>query len=135
MQKMQQYHRPITHEEYESASPWGLYTSIDLYDCDPSAIRSEDVIREYTHELCDKLGVNRFGETQIVEFGDDPRVHGYSMVQLIETSLVSAHFAEDTNTAYIDVFSCKYYDTQVAVDLSKKYFQSDDAIVNVNLRK
>jgi hypothetical protein len=34
-------------------------------------------------------------------------------VQLIETSLISAHFANLTNTVYLDVFSCKPYDPEV----------------------
>jgi S-adenosylmethionine/arginine decarboxylase-like enzyme len=32
---------------------------------------------------------------------------GYTLVQLIETSNITAHFVEETNDVYIDVFSCK----------------------------
>jgi len=44
------------------------------------------------------------------------------MTQLIETSLLSAHFANDTNAAYIDIFSCKEYAPSVASAFCKKFF-------------
>ena len=47
---------------------------------------------------------------------------GYSMVQLIETSLISGHFANDTNSAYLDIFSCKGYEPAVVEEFSKAFF-------------
>jgi len=72
---------------------WGIASSIDIYECDPDLIRNEDAIRRFTVDLCNLIKMKRFGETQVVHFGEDERVSGYSMVQLIETSLISAHFA------------------------------------------
>jgi S-adenosylmethionine decarboxylase len=109
---------------HEASSAWGLSTAVDVYDCDPFAIRSREHIVRFTHELCNLLGVKRFGETQVVRFGDDPRIHGYSMVQLIETSLVSGHFAEESNAAYIDIFSCKWYDSAQAVRFTQEFFRA-----------
>jgi len=45
------------------------------------------------------------------------------MTQLIETSLISAHFANQSNTTYLDVFSCKAYDPKTVADFSKKFFK------------
>ena len=106
------------------SQPWGLLTCIDLYDCDPETIRNALKIRHFVSELCERIGMKRFGETQIIHFGEDERVAGYSMTQLIETSLISAHFANQTNTTYLDVFSCKTYDPQAVVDYAKGFFQA-----------
>ncbi|MFH1426426.1 MAG: S-adenosylmethionine decarboxylase [Candidatus Kerfeldbacteria bacterium] len=122
-------------DEYDETGAWGLYTSIDLYGCEPELLRDEENIRNYTHELCDRLGVKRFEDTKIVEFGDDPRVHGYSMVQLIESSLVSGHFANESDAVYMDIFSCKFYDVNVVVETSKKFFKTENYILHTNLRK
>ena len=92
---------------------WGIASSIDIYECDPDHIRSADYIRQFVVDLCELIEMKRFGETQVVHFGEDEKVAGYSMVQLIETSLISAHFANLTNTTYLDVFSCKPYDPEV----------------------
>ncbi len=112
-------------EIHPTDSPlWGLLTCIDLYKCDPDIIRDAQKIRQFVVELCDLIEMKRFGETQVVHFGEDERVAGYSMTQLIETSLISAHFANQTNTTYLDVFSCKAYDPQAVVDFAKGFFQA-----------
>ncbi|PJZ70786.1 S-adenosylmethionine decarboxylase [Leptospira perolatii] len=102
---------------------WGLLTSIDLEGCNPDLIRDADAIKRYVLELCDLIEMKRFGETVVVHFGEDERVAGYSMFQLIETSCISAHFANETNTSYIDIFSCKGYDPKVAAEFTKQFFQ------------
>jgi len=102
---------------------WGLSSCIDLYDCDLELMRDEEAVRKFAHALCDRIKMRRYGETQVVHFGDDPRVNGFSMTQLIETSLVSAHFAEDSRAIYLDVFSCAPYDPKDAAEFALKYFK------------
>ncbi len=113
---------------------WGLACSFDIYDCDPETIRNADKIKQFVKELCDLIEMKRFGETQVVHFGEDEKVAGYSMVQLIETSLISAHFANLTNTTYLDVFSCKPYDPATVKEFATKFFNGKRCTVNTNLR-
>ena len=114
---------------------WGIASAIDIYHCDPERIRSAEVIRNFCVELCELIEMKRFGDTQVVHFGEDERVAGYSMVQLIETSLISAHFANLTNTTYLDVFSCKPYDPEVVNSFSQTYFGGTYSVLNVTLRR
>ena len=86
---------------------WGISTSIDIYNCNPQKIRDSNYIKQFVNDLCDTIAMKRFGETQVIHFGEDEKVAGFSMTQLIETSLISAHFANLTNTIYLDVFSCQ----------------------------
>lgn len=113
---------------------WGMASAIDIYDCDPEKIRSADTIRCFVSELCELIEMKRFGETQVVDFGEDERVAGYSMVQLIETSLISAHFANLTNAVYLDVFSCKPYDPEIVQNFSQHYFGGHHSRISVTLR-
>ena len=114
---------------------WGIASSIDIYDCDPGTIRSADAIRRFVVDLCELIEMKRFGETQVVHFGEDDRVAGYSMVQLIETSLISAHFANLTNTTYLDVFSCKAYDPEIVRIFSQSYFGGSRSNLTVTMRQ
>lgn len=114
---------------------WGIASSIDIYDCDPEKIRSADHICQFVKDLCDLIEMKRFGETQVVHFGEDERVAGFSMVQLIETSLISAHFANQTNATYLDVFSCKPYDPEVVREFARDYFGGQRTSMNVTLRQ
>ena len=53
-----------------------------------------------------------YKEPQIVMFGTGNK-KGYTLVQLIETSNITAHFVEESNDMYLDVFSCKPFDAEV----------------------
>ncbi|HXV68121.1 MAG TPA: S-adenosylmethionine decarboxylase [Nitrospira sp.] len=112
---------------------WGLCAAVDLQDCDPDLIRNADHIKRYVVELCKLIGMKRFGECQVVDFGEG-RVAGYSMVQLISTSLISGHFANDTNNAYLDIFSCKGYEPEVVEAFSKDFFGARRSTATVTLR-
>jgi S-adenosylmethionine/arginine decarboxylase-like enzyme len=107
------------------SQPWGLLSCIDLYGCDPDIIRDAEKIKRFVAELCALIQMKRFGETQVVHFGEDERVAGFSMTQLIETSLISAHFANASNTTYLDVFSCKLYDPDVVAEFAKGFFKAE----------
>jgi len=114
---------------------WGISTSIDIYDCNPETIRSAPAIRQFVIELCELIDMKRFGETQVIHFGEDEKVAGYSMVQLIETSLISAHFANLTNVVYLDVFSCKAYDVDAVRRFSQEYFGGSRSNISTTNRK
>jgi S-adenosylmethionine/arginine decarboxylase-like enzyme len=117
------------------ASPaWGMSTSVDLQECDPAAIRSRERITQYVVELCELIGMRRFGECQVVHFGEG-RVAGFSMLQLIETSLISGHFANDSNRAYLDIFSCKPYDPRTVEEFSKAFFAASTSLATTVVRR
>lgn len=122
-------------DAFSSEGAWGLATNVDLYGCNPGAIRDAEKIRQFVVELCEIIDMKRFGETEIVHFGPTEKVAGYSMTQLIETSLISGHFANASNAAYIDVFSCKGYDPEVVADYAKEFFGAESVRINVVLRE
>lgn len=121
-------------EQFTAVGAWGLSTSINVHDCDPDLIRSGDQIERFTVQLCNLLRVRRTGDIRLVRFGADPAIYGYSMVQMIETSLVSAHFAEQTNAAYIDIFSCRWYDARAAAEFAARFFKGTCGAVTSHLR-
>lgn len=103
---------------------WGLSSCIDLYDCDLALMQDASAIKRFVVELCKKIGMRRYGETHVVNFGDEPRVAGFSMMQLIETSLISAHFADASRAIYLDVFSCAPYDPELVANYACDYFKA-----------
>ena len=123
-----------TLEEYRRSAAWGLACSVDLKGCDPALIRNAGAIKDFVVKLCELIEMKRYGETQVVNFGEDPRVSGFSMIQLIETSLISGHFANQTNAAYLDIFSCKYYPPETVAAFCKDFFKAESSILNVNFR-
>jgi hypothetical protein len=115
-------------------SAWGLALAVDLEGCSPAAIRSQSGIAQFATLLCELIEVKRFGPATVVRFGENPRVSGYSLVQLIETSLVSGHFAEATDSAYIDVFSCKPFPPQSVTEFCTRWFEATTTTTSLILR-
>lgn len=109
-------------KRYKKEKPWGMSMSVDLYGCNPNTIRDAKKIKQFVLDLCDLIGMKRYEDTQVVNFGEDPRVSGYSMTQLIETSLISGHFANASNAAYLDIFSCKEYPPEKVISFCKSFF-------------
>jgi S-adenosylmethionine/arginine decarboxylase-like enzyme len=125
----------MTNTNENNKDPWGIHSCIDLYDCNPATIRDAEKIKQFVVELCVLIDMKRFGETTVVHFGEDDKVAGFSMTQLIQTSLISAHFANQTNTTYLDVFSCKYYDSEKAANFAKDFFGAKEIRLQVLQRR
>lgn len=102
---------------------WGVSTCIDLYECDVCLMQDEAAIKCFVRELCDLIHMRRFG--------DEPRVTGFSLTQLIETSLISAHFADNSRAIYLDVFSCAPYDSHKAAASAARFFKAQRHTVQV----
>ena len=120
---------------WEEKEPWGVATAVDLYGCDPELIRDAGMIEKFVVQLCERIDMSRFGDCQVVHFGEDERVAGYSMTQLIETSLISGHFANATNAGYLDIFSCKFYEPREVAEFAMSFFKADHYKMQISLRQ
>ncbi|MCK5541800.1 MAG: adenosylmethionine decarboxylase [Desulfobacterales bacterium] len=122
-------------KEYEKKNPWGVLTSVDIAGCSPDIIRDAKRIEQFVQQLCDLIGMKRFGECNIVHFGEDKKVEGFSMTQLIETSLISGHFANASNRVYLDIFSCKFYEPREVAEFATAFFKGDNYKMQIALRQ
>ena len=61
-----------------------------------------------------------FGEPLIEHFGKENKT-GYTVVQLIQTSNITAHFVDESGDGYIDVFSCKPFDKETVENVINEY--------------
>lgn len=105
---------------------YGQELVLNLYDCNLEKISSGVEIKKFIIELCDNvIRMKRYGEPLIPHFGhDNPLTSGYSMVQLIETSSVTGHFSEYKRSAYINIFSCAWYDPEKTAEFTQKFFEA-----------
>ncbi len=103
---------------------FGAELILNLYECDLATISSGEKIKEFVVTLCDEvIHMKRYGEPLIPHFGhDNPITSGYSLVQLIETSSVTAHFSEYKKSVYLNIFSCAWYDPKKTEEFCKKFF-------------
>jgi len=102
---------------------WGYHLLLDCSGCNHEKIANRDNIYQFVKQLVEDIDMVAFGEPQIVDFGSGNKA-GYTLVQLIETSNICAHFVNENNTMYLDVFSCKPYNDEVVIDLVEEYFDA-----------
>lgn len=112
------------------SKPWGYHAMIDVRGCDKEAITSADTVRKFVKELVEAIDMTAYGEPIIVDFANhDPNKGGFTLVQLIETSNICAHFVSNTGDAYFDVFSCKEFQVKDVLPVITKYFKPEDGFV------
>ena len=121
--------------KFESSNAWGLLASIDVYNCDESLIQDADAVKRFVARLCELIDMKRYGDTTVVHFGQDERIAGFSMTQLLETSLVSGHFSDSNRTAYLDIFSCKFFEPRQAAEFAIEFFKGSSYRMQVALRR
>lgn len=113
---------------------WGYHLALDIAKCSPKTIRCPVHIKNFTKELVKQIDMVAYGEPQIVMFGEGNK-KGYTLVQLIETSNICAHFCEETNDMYLDIFSCKPYNVSDAMSVINKYFEPNNVRMTYFERK
>lgn len=105
---------------------WGRHLVLDCAACDREAVRSGETIRGFSEDLITSIGMVAYGEPLLEHFATHlSEAAGYSLVQLIETSAVTGHFYDASGDIYLDVFSCKDFDPEVAVELVRRHFRPE----------
>lgn len=100
---------------------WGYHLILDCYDADKGLIRDPKNIAAFAIALVSRIDMKAYGEPQVIHFGEGDK-QGYTLVQLIETSNIVAHFCDDSGNFYLDVFSCKPYDTTKVLETVNQFF-------------
>ena len=115
---------------------WGYHLILDCRGGDLKAVRDRRTILAWVRDLVERIDMRAYGLPVCEHFAThDPEAAGYSLVQLIETSSITGHFVDRTGDAYIDVFSCKYFDIATAQALVDKYFRPESIRVTYLTRQ
>jgi S-adenosylmethionine decarboxylase len=102
---------------------WGYHLMLDCKAGMLYAVQSESTIRAFAKELVEAIDMKAFGEPVVEHFAThNPDAAGHSLLQLIETSNIAGHFVDKNGDFYLDIFSCKPYDIEVAKSVVVKYF-------------
>lgn len=106
-----------------NATPyWGEHLILDIAGCDLALITCEENIREFVQVLIERIKMEAAGEPNIAYLLPGHPNEGYSFTQLITTSSITGHFINSNCSAYLDIFSCKNIDIEVAKQVVMEYF-------------
>ena len=120
---------------------YGLELILDLHGCNAERFNRQDLTM-FCREICKLIDMERCD----LHFWDDvgvpenerqthPKTKGTSAVQFILTSTIVIHTLDLMKAAYINIFSCKEFDTDDAAQFTAKWFGSTDWTANVVVRR
>lgn len=108
--------------------PYGKELILDLHDCDPKTFTRES-ITAFMEGLCVEIDM----QPCALHFWDDvgvdedekqtePHTTGTSAVQFILTSNITLHTLDILERVYVNIFSCKDFDSSAASSFAAKWF-------------
>ena len=105
---------------------WGYHLLLNCRDCDREAISRPAKVLAWLHDLLARIDMKPVGEPWIAATGlHDENLSGLTLMQCIETSSITAHFVDSDSSAYIDVFSCRDFDTSDVEDCVRRHFRPE----------
>ena len=115
----------------QEGTPYGYELILDLHDCDPTTF-NRDHLDKYFSKLCELIEMKRC-ETHywddvgvpVEERQTSPHTKGTSAVCFILTSTIVVHTLDDLRAVYVNIFSCKQFDSAVAARFTKEWFQAN----------
>ncbi len=120
---------------------YGLELIIDLHNCDPSTFTRKS-IRKYFNLLCEQIDMKAEKLCWWVDLGieqefqqTEPHTKGTSAVQFILTSNITIHTLDILKNVYINIFSCKDFNANIATEFSKEWFKGEVENTHVIERK
>ncbi len=113
---------------------WGYHLMLDCSKCNDN-IKDREQIYLFVKELVQSIDMIAHGEPIIEYLLPGEENSGFSLVQIITTSNICAHFVDSNNSAYIDIFSCKSFNREIAQDVVKKYFNPERFQINYLTRQ
>jgi len=116
---------------------YGKEIIMDLHECDPDTFTRES-ITNYFETLCDLIDMERCDlhfwddlDTPEDEKETEEHLVGTSAIQFIKTSNITIHSLDIMKRVYLNVFSCKDFNTHLVVSHTEQWFKG--TIVNMKL--
>ena len=116
---------------------YGKELILDIHNCDSSKFNRRS-IKNYIQQLCELIEMERcklcwwddYG-VPVEEQETEPHLKGTTAVQFIKTSNILIHTLDLLKNVYINIFSCKDFDADLAKNFSKEWFKGK--IVNFQI--
>ena len=120
------------HQPAEGDFTFGLELVMDIHNCDPATITDPDHLKRFTAGLVEQIKMVAYGETWLHHFGHASAVTaGFTAFQAIETSSIIVHVSEGPRRVHVNVFSCRLFDCQDAMDYTERFFGGTDTTYTI----
>jgi S-adenosylmethionine decarboxylase len=117
----------------------GPHLTLDMYNCDKDAVVSQELIFKVLDELPGYIGMHKITNPQIIPYSGNGSANsfdkgGISAFVLIAESHITIHTFKAQRHVFIDIFSCKDFDVDKAVDYLTLVFKPKKVEKNLFMR-
>ena len=104
-----------------------MHLIIDGFGANRKMLESEDIIYDLLDRYPSQIGMTKVAPPQVYKYvGSEPEDWGISGFVLIAESHISIHTFPDRCYVNIDIFSCKDFDSEYAIQELKAIFEFDE---------
>ncbi|MBI1936418.1 adenosylmethionine decarboxylase [Candidatus Woesearchaeota archaeon] len=117
-------------------SEFGVHVTIDASDCDKSKLASYSLVYDVLNNLPARIGMTKMTLPYVAKWLDkfSDGTEGMSGFVMIAESHISIHTFPDQDYIFMDVFSCRNFDTKKAVQYLVNAFGAKKFDVKVHKR-
>ena len=109
-----------------------MHLIVDGSGGDPDRLKDADLVNRFLDEHPGAIGMTKIGPPQVQTYhGRTAEDSGVSGFVLIAESHISIHTFPDRGFVYVDIFSCKDFDTAGSTRDVKVTFSLDDVRVRI----
>ncbi len=111
---------------------FGPHLTIDASDCNVRKLTDSNLVYDILNKFPSIMGMTPMTLPYVVKWKDKwAKSEGVSGFVMIAESHISIHTFPDDNYVFIDVFSCKSFDTDKAAEYLTKAFEAKKVAKNV----
>lgn len=112
-----------------------MHVTIDGFGGNPAQLANEPLVRELLDRYPGEIGMTKISEPHVFEYhGDKPGDWGVSGFVLIAESHIAIHTFPDRGYVWVDIFSCKAFEADGAIDRIVEEFRLSEAKVRTLAR-
>ena len=112
---------------------FGVHLTIDASNCDKHKLASQSFVYDILNNLPAKIGMNKMTLPYVCKWLDkfSDGTEGISGIVMIAESHISIHTFPDQDYIFMDVFSCREFDTGKAIKYLVKEFGAKKQTINI----
>ena len=114
-------------------SEFGLHVTIDASGCNKRKLASVTLVYDILNKLPDKIGMTKMTLPYVVKWMDKfaHGTEGISGFVMIAESHISIHTFPDQDYVFMDIFSCKEFNAEKAINYLVRAFEAKKFEKNV----
>jgi S-adenosylmethionine decarboxylase len=117
---------------YDIKMSFGPHITLDLSGCNIDKLKNLQLHFDLLHTLPEIIGMTKITQPYVFPYsGLVPEDKGITGIVIIAESHISIHSFEEKQYCFVDIFSCRSFDTQKAIDTVLHTFEPTSHTVHI----